>query len=111
MMHQSQNNIDEIELLKSLKHPNIITPLEFCQDQDYLYLVTEFCQGGTLFDKIIKDQKLNEKICIKYIKQILSALSYCHEKGVVHRDIKPENLLLDLNDENAILKLIDFGLG
>ena len=45
----------------------------------------------------------------EYLKQILSAIAYCHDKNIVHRDIKPENILLDSLDDSAILKVIDFG--
>lgn len=44
-----------------------------------------------------------------YLQQILSAITYCHDKNIVHRDIKPENILLNSNNENATLKIIDFG--
>ena len=43
------------------------------------------------------------------MKQVLSAVNYCHQKNIVHRDLKPENILLDTEDPNSILKVIDFG--
>lgn len=51
----------------------------------------------------------SEKIAAEYIKQVLSAVVYCHSKNIVHRDLKPENLLFDSNKPNATLKVIDFG--
>jgi calcium-dependent protein kinase len=44
-----------------------------------------------------------------YMKQIISAVMYCHRKGIVHRDLKPENILFDCKGEDAILQVIDFG--
>ena len=129
----NKENIDEIEIIKKLKHFNIITPIEYCIDNGFIFLVTEFLQGGTLYDRILKKKKFGEESCRNWIKQILKGLGYCHEMGVVHRDIKPENLLFfneeknniknnnlendkenDFNDDNfldnGIIKIIDFGV-
>lgn len=54
-------------------------------------------------------QNFSEKQASEYMKQILSAVVYCHSKGIVHRDLKPENLLLDSKKQDAALKVIDFG--
>ncbi|KAJ3394026.1 serine/threonine-protein kinase KIN2 [Entophlyctis sp. JEL0112] len=66
----------------------------------------EYVEGGELFDFIVANPKLNEKIARKIFRQIVSAIDYCHQSSVIHRDLKPENLLLD-NDKN--IKIIDFG--
>lgn len=54
-------------------------------------------------------QSFSEKQAAEYMKQILSAVVYCHSKNIVHRDLKPENLLLDSKKSDAALKVIDFG--
>ncbi len=100
----------EIDILKQAKHPNIVTPIEYAQDETHLYIVTEFCQGGSLFDKIVKQGRFTEKQCQRIIGQILAGLAYCHEKKIVHRDIKPENLLFESSSENSPIKIIDFGV-
>jgi len=66
------------------------------------------CEGGELFDEIIKRGKFEEKDAAPIMKQILSAIGYCHKKNVCHRDLKPENILLDSKDKGTI-KVIDFG--
>ncbi|GAU36837.1 hypothetical protein TSUD_213610 [Trifolium subterraneum] len=71
-----------------------------------IYFVIEYAKGGELFKKVAKG-KLKEDIAHKYFKQLISAVDYCHSRGVYHRDIKPENILLD---ENENLKVSDFGL-
>lgn len=71
-------------------------------------MVTELCNGGELFDAIIKRGRFEEKDAAMILKQLLSSINYCHRKNVCHRDLKPENILLDSNDEQTI-KLIDFG--
>lgn len=101
--------LNEIEILKQLDHPNILKLFEFFQDQKRFFLVTEFCNGGELFDKIAEEQYFSETDAAKIIKQILSAVNYCHQRSIVHRDLKPENILLnrDLNDPK--ITIIDFG--
>ena len=70
--------------------------------------MTEFCSGGELFDEIIAKGRFEEKEAGNIMKQLLSAIAYCHGRNVCHRDLKPENILLDANDKSTI-KLIDFG--
>ena len=62
-----------------------------------------------MFDRLAKEKTLSEADAAHIMKQLLSAVVYCHGKNVVHRDLKPENLLLDSTDKNATLKVIDFG--
>mmetsp|Transcript_6511 Transcript_6511/g.10462 ORF Transcript_6511/g.10462 Transcript_6511/m.10462 type:complete len:95 (+) Transcript_6511:316-600(+) len=77
------------------------------EDEKRLYLVTELCTGGELYDEILAKQIFTEKEAAIIISQIISAISYCHKKGIIHRDIKPENVLLDSKHNNN-LKIIDF---
>lgn len=90
-------------------HPNIIKVYEFYQDDKYFYIVTELCLGGELFDKIQEESHFSEKKAALIIKQILSAIFYCHQHKIVHRDLKPENLLLESDKDDYALKVIDFG--
>lgn len=99
----------EVSLLKSLDHPNIVKLHEYSQDSKNFYIVTEYCSGGELFDKIVSSDCFSEKIAANYMKQILGVLCYLHKKNIVHRDVKPENLLLTDESPAASLKLIDFG--
>ena len=62
-----------------------------------------------MFDQIIKRPYYSERDAAVIMKQVLSAVSYCHSMKIVHRDLKPENLLLDSESENAMIKVIDFG--
>jgi calcium-dependent protein kinase len=74
-------------------------------------LVTELCTGGELFDEITKRSHFSEHDAAVIIKQVLSAVSYCHSKNICHRDLKPENILLDskATTANNSIKVIDFG--
>lgn len=101
--------LKEIQILKMLDHPNIIKCFEIFEDDRKFYIATEYCSGGDLFGEIVKMQSFNEAQVAKIIFQILSALSYCHEKSVIHRDLKPENILILENKSGIHLKIADFG--
>lgn len=68
----------EIDILKNLDHPNIVRLYEVFEDQRNIYLVTELCTGGELFDEILNRDVFTEKEAASIIKQVLSAISYCH---------------------------------
>mmetsp|Transcript_16923 Transcript_16923/g.28659 ORF Transcript_16923/g.28659 Transcript_16923/m.28659 type:complete len:291 (+) Transcript_16923:114-986(+) len=99
--------INEIQILNVLDHPNILKMFEFYEDEKRLYLVSDLCTGGELYDEIVARKFLDEKTASQITGQILSAVDYFHKKGIVHRDIKPENILLDSKRSNNI-KLVDF---
>lgn len=106
---ETERFLTEINILKIMDHPNIVKLYEVFQDKKYYYLVTELCTGGELFDRLSKDDIMDEKDSANIMKQLLSAIVYCHSKNVVHRDLKPENLLLESPDDNTRIKVIDFG--
>jgi calcium-dependent protein kinase len=99
----------EIDIMRQLDHPNIVRLFEVFQDEKRFYLVTELCTGGELFDEITKRSHFSERDAASIIKQVLSAVAYCHAKQICHRDLKPENILFDSNKQTNSIKLIDFG--
>ncbi|OMJ79435.1 hypothetical protein SteCoe_20536 [Stentor coeruleus] len=99
----------EVSILKLLDHPNIIKVFEIYKNKNKLYIITELFTGGELFDKIQKIKNFGENQAAKYMLDIVSAMMQCHDQNIIHRDLKPENLLFENNDQNAKLKLIDFG--
>ena len=70
----------------------------------------ELCTGGELFDKIAKNHRFGEKQSAILMRKIFSAVHHLHNLGICHRDLKPENFLYTSNEEDADIKLIDFGL-
>ena len=109
--------VHEIKLLEEMKHPNIVQLEDVYEDEEYLHLVTNLCEGGELFDKIIKKSSSNNDVpcfsedkAAKVIYQLLTTISYMHKRNAAHRDIKPENILFDTNDKDSAIKIIDFGL-
>ncbi|CAA3013453.1 CBL-interacting serine threonine- kinase 6-like [Olea europaea subsp. europaea] len=96
----------EISVMKMMKHPNIVELHEVMASKSKIYFAMEFVRGGELFAKIAKG-RLREDAARNYFQQLISAIDFCHSRGVYHRDLKPENLLLD---EEGNLKVTDFGL-
>ncbi len=97
----------EISIIKNLNHPNIVKINEIFENENYYFLIKDYCSKGELFDYIVNKIRLNEEETSFFFYQIINAIEYIHSKGIVHRDLKPENLLLC---EKNKLKIIDFGL-
>jgi len=102
-----QQILQEIEILKQLKHPNITSYKDVIDTPSTLYIFLELATGGELFDKIYDDGAFSESKAREIFEQILLAVEYLHSKGIAHRDLKPENILLD---EKGNIKITDFGL-
>ena len=100
--------IREIEILRSISHPNISQMYETYSTVHNFYLMMEYVDGGDLFDYISDNCYLPEKKACFFFRQLISVMEYLAELGISHRDIKPENILLDKDHEN--IKVIDFGL-
>ena len=114
---------NEVGILKRMKHENIIKLEEIKQTHNSIYLITDYCNGGTLTENLSKFKKINkspftEKLVIHFMKQISSALNYLHNLKIIHRDLKTDNILLHFDDEEdkkrlnflkAKIKIIDFG--
>ena len=99
--------IKEAQSLSKLSHPHIIKVLEVFENNNTQYYVMEYCEGGSLDDKISARGGLSEEETLKYTGQIMSALSYMHAHHMLHLDLKPGNVMLRSNGEAV---LIDFGL-
>ncbi|XP_064135899.1 serine/threonine-protein kinase MARK2-like [Loxodonta africana] len=94
--------------MKHLHHPNIVKLYEVIENENTLYIVMEYASGRDLFYHLVNHGFMSEKEAQTKFQQIVSAVKYCHDKGIVHRDLKTENLLLD---KRMNIKLADFGLG
>lgn len=96
----------EIEVLRTLKHPNIVRLYDVIETDKYIGIILEYASGGELFDHILAHRYLKEKDAAKLFSQLISGVWYIHQKKIVHRDLKLENLLLD-RQRNVIIT--DFG--
>ena len=97
----------EAENLSKLKHPHIVKVLEYFEANNTVYYAMEYVEGGNLDAYITQHNGLPEAECVKYARQIGSALSYMHAHKMLHLDLKPGNIMLRPNKDAV---LIDFGL-
>ena len=116
--------VNEITILQECNHPNIIRLEEIKYTKDHYYVVTEYCNGGSLTDCLETYRKLNhgkafpEEIVQYLMRQIVDAVQYLHNKKILHRDLKLDNILVNFNNEidksrlnmlKCQVKIIDFG--
>ena len=112
----------EIETLNKYDHPNIVTVLDFCEDNQFIYIVFELMPSGDLMKNIgkIKSSLVTpgiievEGVVSNIMHQVILAITFLHKQGCVHRDLKPDNVLVkyERNNDNssiATCKVTDFG--
>ena len=117
MSKKDMNNQDlelartEIEILKICQHPNIITLYDIFENVNYFYIIMEYCEGGDLFS-YLEDRhfRLPEQQVAKFMHKMCAAIYYIHSYGITHRDLKPENVLMTSKNDEADLRILDFGL-
>ncbi|KAL6942721.1 hypothetical protein ACO0RG_001682 [Hanseniaspora osmophila] len=97
----------EIIIMKLLNHPNVLRLYDVWETDTDLYMVLEYVERGELFNLLVEQGPLGEKEAVRFFRQIIIGISYCHALGIVHRDLKPENLLLD---HKLNIKIADFGM-
>ena len=102
--------LNEISILKIVRHNNIIKLYEVMETPQKIYLVMEYCDSGEMFDYIVSKQHLTENQACIFFQEIIDALTYLHSQNIVHRDVKPENILLQTFGNTLTCKLIDFGI-
>jgi len=85
---------NEIEILRELKHPNIIKFEGLYDSAEMIYLLMEYAKGKNLLTFIKYKEFVNEDRAAKFMKYLLNAINYCHELGIIHRDIKPSNIII-----------------
>ena len=116
---------NELNILRSLNHPNIVHLEDLKVDNKYYYIVMEYINGGSLTDCLKNYQKRNngksfpEEIVQYLMRQIVDAVKYLHDKNIIHRDLKLDNIMVSFNNDydknnlimlNSTIKIIDFGL-
>ena len=101
----------EIGILILCHHPNIVRIVDHFENQDYIFIVTEYIEGETLY-KYFKKKKFEftESQAASIMRQIASGVKYLHKYGIVHRDLKPDNIMVTQKNNFGIIKIMDFGL-
>ncbi|KAK5932047.1 hypothetical protein CgunFtcFv8_003783 [Champsocephalus gunnari] len=101
----------EVNILKDIQHPNVITLHEVFENKAEVILILELVAGGELFDFLAEKESLSEEEATQFLKQILDGVFYLHAKQIAHFDLKPENImLLHRSVPHPRIKIIDFGL-
>lgn len=104
---QLQRFRNEVLAGRRLKHPNIVSIYEYGEEQDLAFIIMEFIEGRQLKDFLDEKATIDLESVHKIMQQLLAALSYAHEQGVVHRDIKPANIMVM---QNWQIQVADFGI-
>ena len=101
----------EIDILKIGQHPNIIKLYDIYENENYIYIIMEYCSGGDLLSYFeYHEYELPESKVCEIIHKLSMAIYYLHSYGIVHRDLKPENILMTDISDTADIRLLDFGL-
>ena len=116
-VHRPERLLTEIAVLRRVAHPHIIDVVDVFEAEEKVYIVTELCAGGELFDRIIEKTRTPEgRYCEQdaalLVRQVVSAVEYCHtlDPPICHRDLKPDNFLFRTSAPDSPLVVIDFGL-
>ncbi|XP_074030673.1 MAP/microtubule affinity-regulating kinase 3-like [Leptinotarsa decemlineata] len=96
----------EAKIMKMLDHPNIVKLFQVIETATNFYLVMEYASGGSMYDYLARQGRMNENVARAKFRQIVSAVRYLHQKKIVHRDLKDGNILLD---SEMNIKIADFG--
>lgn len=109
MMHLEEEFLEEAELMKSMRHPNLVQLLGVCTRKAPIYIITEFMTEGNLLDYLrnCDHDQINGFVLMYMATQICSAMSYLESRNYIHRDLAARNCLVS---DNHLVKVADFGL-
>lgn len=109
-MNDAQSMSTEIEIMKRIRHRNIVSMYELYETPKCLWIILELVDGGDLYHFLSNVSEYNEVVASRQLKQVLAGVHYLHSLGVVHRDLKLDNILIAGSIEQGEIKLADFGL-
>mmetsp|Transcript_19139 Transcript_19139/g.27673 ORF Transcript_19139/g.27673 Transcript_19139/m.27673 type:complete len:733 (+) Transcript_19139:108-2306(+) len=101
--------LNEVAILQSLHHKSIVCLVDFFEEKDNFFIIMELMSGGDVFDRIVEKNHYTELDARNLATELLEAVAFMHSHGVAHRDLKPQNLLLQTKDDDAHIKVADFG--
>jgi len=102
-------HLEEAVILSRIRHRNCIKIVDYYLTDYHLFIVTDYCEGGSIYEDFIEKKMVYpERKCLLILQQVIDAVFYLHEKEILHGDIKPANLLYETKDQ-LVVKLADFG--
>lgn len=107
---QRQKLLNELRILQTVDHPNVIKLVDVVDCKRERYLILEYMEGKDLSHRLQDSEKFDEGLSKFYMYQIAKGVDYLHKQGITHRDLKPANILLASSEEETVLKITDFGL-
>jgi len=116
MLEDSEREVELMKLLWKFDmgdmecHPNILSLIDYFETEKHRWIVLERCNGGDLWDYVKQNGRIDEATCKDWIRQVINAVEFLHEKSIVHLDVSLENVLLNKEEEFIQLKLCDFGM-
>jgi serine/threonine protein kinase len=102
--------LQEIALMKRLRHENLVTFLDRGETAEEFYVVMEFCAGGSFKSLVPESGRIGVREAVLLVTEALRGLQYAHDQGVVHRDLKPSNVLVQTSGSRRVPKIADLGL-
>ncbi|KAI0563084.1 Serine/threonine protein kinase [Gracilaria domingensis] len=107
---KSQEHLErEIQVMKTISHPNIVNTYQIFDLKKTIYIVMEYVPGGDLFDFVAQYESLRESQASQIIRSLFTAIEFLHRHSIVHRDLKPENILCVNRSWPLEIKVTDFG--
>ena len=110
--HKALSRFDrEARASAAIRHPHVVEVTDTGKDDDGVpFIVMELLEGESLSALLRREKVLTPTLAVRIVVQILKGLGAAHAKQVIHRDLKPGNILLALNDEGYLVKILDFGI-
>lgn len=105
-----QNEISVLNYISKFNHKNLLMLNDYFETNDDLYLITDLCTGGDLFDKITESGSYYEEDAVHIIKSLTSLVLFLHDNHIIHRDLKSENLIFKTRSIKSDILIADFGL-
>ncbi|GIL50268.1 hypothetical protein Vafri_6477 [Volvox africanus] len=104
---QYQEFLQEVSIMRKVRHKNVVQFYGACTREPNLCIVFEYMSGGSVYDYIRREGPLKLTALLKLATDVARGMDYLHQRKIIHRDLKAANLLMD---ENAIVKIADFGV-
>jgi serine/threonine-protein kinase len=106
-----QRFLGEARMAAALRSPHVVQILDYGVDEDGApYIAMELLEGESLAQRLERTGHLSFKDCTRVVQQVVRAIARAHDAGVVHRDLKPENVFIVKNDDDELVKVLDFGI-